>query len=509
MRKLARSDSFAQLTRSARMLASLALFIVLLAGCASQDASLGGPPLPPARYMLAGGGACVTYGDHPTPPYQNIRVSADSFAAHSEPMLAENPRNPLNLVGGSKMFTDPAHYQFKIGTYASFDGGCTWSDEGMLPGYDDVRLTSDISAAFDTSGDVYVAVLFNGPGNLSGVGVSKSTDGGRSFANPVRLYTDTSGLVFSDKPWIAVDQTAGPHRGAIYVAWSYDTGYACNGCPQRLGFSRSTDGGKTFSPVQLIEGTAPFCDEPAAGDPPDSRRCDGALGATPAVLPDGTVAIAFGDFDPYFRHPTKMLIVTSRDGGATWSQPTLAATIHDIPYQFHGEKYRNASLPAFACDPKTGRLYLAWADFATGDADILLATSADEGATWTAPVRVNDDPARNGANQFQPALAVAPDGVVSVAYFDTRNDPTGQLIDVYLSQSVDGGASFLPSVRLTPQGWDPTLDAPVDGGGAQFIGDYQGIAADDLYVHPFWNDTSYNTQEILTAAVPSAQPSGH
>lgn len=26
-------------------------------------------------------------------------------------MLLENPRNPLNLVGGSKFFTDPQHYR--------------------------------------------------------------------------------------------------------------------------------------------------------------------------------------------------------------------------------------------------------------------------------------------------------------------------------------------------------------------------------------------------------------
>ena len=74
---------------------------------------------------------------------------------------------------------------------------------------------------------------------------------------------------------------------------------------------------------------------------------------------------------------------------------------------------------------------------------------------------------------------------------------------MYLAQSSDGGASFLPNVRVTTASWDPAVDAPVDGGGAQFIGDYQGLAADDQFVHPFWNDTRTGAQEIFTAAVPS------
>jgi hypothetical protein len=95
--------------------------------------------------------------------------------------------------------------------------------------------------------------------------------------------------------------------------------------------------------------------------------------------------------------------------------------------------------------------------------------------------------------------------VVSVSYFDTRNDSRHHLIDVYLAQSTDHGATFRHSVRVTPRGWDPTIDAPMDEGGSLFIGDYQGLSADDLFVHPFWNDTSSGAQEIMTAALPSAR----
>ena len=63
-------------------------------------------------------------------------------------------------------------------------------------------------------------------------------------------------------------------------------------------------------------------------------------------------------------------------------------------------------------------------------------------------------------------------------------------------------------MRVTTQSWDPTVKAPLVGNGLQFIGDYQGLAADDHFVHPFWNDTRTGDQEIFTAAVPSVQPTG-
>src|SRR5947209_13761173 len=67
--------------------------------------------------------------------FPNVRVSKDQYLAHSEPALAMNPRNHLNLLAGSKMFTDPVQYAFKIGTYYSKDGGKTWHDSGFLPGF--------------------------------------------------------------------------------------------------------------------------------------------------------------------------------------------------------------------------------------------------------------------------------------------------------------------------------------------------------------------------------------
>jgi hypothetical protein len=480
---------------------ALIVIVALLTWLTARVLRLPGAP-------TVAGGACQPKAGAAIP---NVRVSHDAFPAHSEPMLAQDPTNPLHLVGGTKFFSDPAHYVFKIGWYTSFDGGCAWTAGQVLPGYDDLLLTSDITFAFGAQGEVYAAVLTYDKNRASGIAVSTSHDSGKTFDAPVNVYFDATSNVFSDKPWIAVDLTNGPRRGALYVVWSYDSGGDCgeeNACIQALAFSRSTDGGKTFSPVRQVEGNAPFCTNPTPKRPVGSTRCDAVLGATPVVLPDGTLVVSFAyeDLLTTGKIPTRLVSLTSRDGGDTWSAPVLIATISDVAGGFPPEKYRNTTLPAMACDPKTGELYVAWSDKATGDPDILLSTSTDSGATWATPKRVNDDPAKTGALQFQPAIAVAPNGVVSVSFFDTRIDPAHRLIDVLLAQSVDHGASFRPNVRVTSVSWDPALGAPVDGGGNEFIGDYQGLTADNQFAHPFWNDTRDGAQQIYTAAVPSAQP---
>jgi hypothetical protein len=495
----------------------LVALLVLLAACSQSSVPppvATSSPTSAAPYTLHGGGSCVNLGQHPQPPYTNVRVSQDSFKAHSEPMLVENPQNPLNLVGGSKFFTDPARYQFQIGYFASFDGGCTWTDGGVFPGFQQrFTLTSDITFAFGLHNTVYASVLYQTQQGMSGIAVSTSNDGGKSFGQPVTVFESQGDRVFNDKPWIAVDTTNGPSKGHIYVTWSYDYGNDCganNPCVNEVAFSRSTDGGKSFSAPRMIEGSAPFCANSLPDRPPHSTRCDAAIGAIPVVMPGGMLAVAFlNSYSSIKSVPPSLqdrqLVVTSTDGGTNWTAPVSIATVSDIYGYFPHERYRNLSLPAFACDPRTGQLYIAWSDKATGDADILFSTSRDKGQSWSQPLRVNNDNPRSGAEHFQPQMAVAPDGVISISFFDTRLDPAHRFIDVYLAQSTDSGASFQQNVRVTTQSWNPAVGAPVDEYGSQFIGDYQGLTVDNHFAHPFWNDTRTGSQEIFTAAVPSAQ----
>ena len=78
---------------------------------------------------------------------------------------------------------------------------------------------------------LYLALLAYG-GTENGILVAKSSDGGETFGEPVRV--DDEG----DKPYIAVD----PATNAVYVVWS-NTGA---GGTLEAFFSKSTDGGATW-----------------------------------------------------------------------------------------------------------------------------------------------------------------------------------------------------------------------------------------------------------------------
>lgn len=442
----------------------------------------------------------------------NVQVSKDQYLAHSEPSVAENPRNPKNLIAGSKMFTVPSKYQFKIGTYYTKDGGKTWHDNGFLPGFDNYSLTSDISFDFDAQGRAYACVLATDDSTgISGIFVSVSSDGGKTWSDPHAVFLDPTGTTFSDKPWIGIDRSTGPHRGSIYVVWNLDGNNAAGQDPDAgraaslqnhqvaetslepgLVVARSTDKAATWSaPVMLV----PF--------PQNSQQF--ALGAIPQVDPKGRVRIAYLKWNdsPSGTYNT-FEMRTSTDGGATFGPArTIVNSIQGLPNTLKSGTFRNLSLPTFAVSPKNGSMALAWSDIRNGDADVLLVRSKD-GVTWSKPYRVNHDALRNGKDQIQPELAVAPNGVYTCAWFDRRHDPKNLLIDEEIAQSTDNATTFGHNFRVTTRSWNPSIGAPIptDDSRVTFIGDYQGLAVDNNTVHPLWNDTQNGTsQQIRTAVI--------
>lgn len=433
-----------------------------------------------------------------------MQVSHDTFAAHSEPAIAENPFNHQNVIAGSKMFSDPAHYQFKIGTYYTTNGGRTWHDTGVLPGYDQYSTTSDISIAYSSKGIAYACLLAVG-GKTSGIFISRSTTGGRTWDKPVSVFTDTSGKTFSDKPWIAVEPTTGSKVGAIYVVWNLDNAGTKDAeagsnsvfmrqqsepMTEGLVVSRSIDGGQTFARPHTIRGF-------------DSEF---SIGAIPAVSPDGSVNIVYATISDKTGLVDHFELVQSHDRGITYSNPLIIVPrVNGLPNHLSSGTFRNLSLPTFAVSPSNGSMVIAWADQGSTDTDILTSRSTNGGMSWTPPARVNHDRLNNGKDQFMPALAVAPNGVFTCSWFDRRRDPLNRLIDVDIAQSTDDGATFGHNLQVTRHSWDPAIGAPQPEGKANntFIGDYQALAVDNRTVHPLWNDTQNGkTQQIRTAVMP-------
>lgn len=130
--------------------------------------------------------------------------------------------------------------------------------------------------------------------------------------------------------------------------------------------------------------------------------------------------------------------------------------------------------------PHGGRLYVSWSDFRNGDIDVFVASSADKGRTWSAPVRVNSDSLHDGRDQFFQWMAVDPTtGDVYVQFYDRRDDPADRANAMTLARSTDGGRTF------TNYSWS---DSTFQGRGA-FLGDYTWLTARDGRVYGIWAET--------------------
>src|SRR5205823_2037831 len=65
-------------------------------------------------------------------------------------------------------------------------------------------------------------------------------------------------------------------------------------------------------------------------------------------------------------------------------------------------------------------LYVAYEDGGGGLSNVYIVSSTDGGLTWSAPERVNDNPDADRSEALQPTLTVAPSGTVGVAVYDPR-----------------------------------------------------------------------------------------
>ena len=136
----------------------------------------------------------------------------------------------------------------------TIDGGAHWQ-QSRLPGltkavggtYD---RASDPVVAFGADGSVYVSSLVIDINNCdSGVAVSRSTDGGATFADPVYAQQSTSCGVSDDKNWLVTDtQPNSPFFGRIYQFW---TEFLSNGAsPQVVRWS--DDHGQHWSSTHFL-----------------------------------------------------------------------------------------------------------------------------------------------------------------------------------------------------------------------------------------------------------------
>ncbi|MFI5121136.1 MAG: PKD domain-containing protein, partial [Thermoanaerobaculia bacterium] len=199
-------------------------------------------------------------------------------------------------------------------------------------------------------------------------------------------------------------------------------------------------------------------------------------------------------------------VTKSTDGGLSFSPLKPAVLFTELLGTLTGGNgVRCDSFPATAVDPN-GTYHLVYAAVSPGQtldrSDIFYVRSTDGGATFSAPVRLNDD--ATATSQWSPAIAVAADGRIGVKWWDRRNDPVNDsLTDVYMTVSADGGATFGKNVRVTDHNW---VFGPSELG--SYHGDYDGMAGDAGLLHLSWSDERGSDPDVYYAYLPSTVTAG-
>jgi hypothetical protein len=489
----------------------------------------------------AGAESLVTNASPPSPFPQNKQ---------NEPAVAIDPTDPSVVAAGSNDEIDEPPCDGSScpfvqgignsGIYFSFNGGTTWTQPeypgfsgrdgtpgpgviGTLPHYDEAGLVSDgdPGVAFGPRPDgnggfsyadgsrLYYSNLASNFSTVKkeftfkgfeAIAVSHADDLVAAAGGDADAWSDPaivtarrqSQTTFSDKPAIWADNAeSSPNFGNVYSCYTQFKSQQAAG-PEPIGFSRSTDGGDTWSRPTTL---SPSHNSAAAG---------GRQGCAVRTDSEGVVYVVWEDT---VQQQTVFMLARSFDGGRRFERGRPVANVTDVGI-FDGVRSisfdgiagaRTSSFPSLdiangapsgAGAPNT--LALGWSDGADGlnNEHALVQLSADQGETWTDPTAV-EEPGDRPDFAF---LGISPDGTDLYVTYDGFLDPfrdntteTRQFQGVVRHADVSGTA--LGPVTTVHRG--AVGDARASSANAlidEFLGDYNTVSATNDGAVSVWND---------------------
>jgi hypothetical protein len=293
--------------------------------------------------------------------------------AQNETYVAVDPLNSHNVIAG---YNDYRRGDSTCGISYSTDGGARWTDATMPNGFvrgaafggkprEYFQASGDPSVAWDTRGNAYYTCLEfkRGPGvtedadQSSAFYVYRSTGtNGASWnftGRPVAEHNDVAGAgnFLLDKPLMAVDDA--PGSPFRDRVYVAWTAFADDGTAY-IYEAFSADYGEHFSAPVLVSANSSLCPRPTSATHP-LGTCDNNLFAQPFTAPDGTLYVVFDNYNSGRSSATdnhsQVLLARSADGGASFSAPVKVGDFYDLP---DCATYQGGADAGSACVPEKG-----------------------------------------------------------------------------------------------------------------------------------------------------------
>jgi hypothetical protein len=262
----------------------------------------------------------------------------------------------------------------------STDGGLTFTTKN-ISNNTDIWGSEDAQISLQGN-NIYVVWKQDGSSdNFPDIFVTRSTDGGLTFSEPINLSNSTS------RSFIPQISSQGNN---VYVVWEeFDD--------DEIFFARSTDGGEIFSEPFNISNSTGFS-------------------LNPQISSQGNnTYVVWEEFDD-----DEIFFATSTDGGLTFSTKNLSNTT------------ANSFDPQISSEGNN--VYVVWRDRTPGPYDIFFARSTDGGLTFSTKNISNTT-----GNSFFPRISSEGNNVYVV-----WQDKTANLVndDIFFARSTDGGQTF-------------------------------------------------------------------
>ena len=412
------------------------------------------------------------------------RISGLSTAPRSESDIRINFFDVTKIISASNNIV--ASGQQVI--YYSTNSGTAWS-QSLLPLEAVDNFHSDPTVDWTSDGKAWSSTLGIASGNKLRMRNYVSADNGATWtldATPSATQTNV------DKQMVWVDHSStSPFFNRQYAIWH-------NGFPAYMNRRTAGAGGTWLAAPLQVSGAE----------------------STGTAIGDDVKTNSFGDVFGFW--PTtgnsKLFVVKSVDGGASYGTPVQIATTFDsydigVPSFSSRRALIYISAGAYRTVSKN-LVYASWTDL-SGDVGctapanepnntvastcktrIWFARSTDGGATWLAPVKINNQPGLN--DQFNQWLAVdETNGTIGIMYYDTYAAPGRLKTDVYYQSSLNDGVTWSAAQKVTTAQTDETQASANSG---NQYGDYNGLSVYANIAWPVWTDRRNNAREEIWAA---------